>query len=123
MTWYTGKRSSVLFLGALVILAVFWLTNRNEIQTKAEVVRITDQGFVPQSITVKKGSKVEFINDTSLEAWPASDLHPTHGIYPEFDPREPLPTGASWVFEFSDQGSWRYHDHLKPNRRGLINVE
>lgn len=108
---------------ALVLLVAGSLWFLNQRKTETFIVRVTDQGFVPQSVTIKKGSRVEFVNETQFETWPASDLHPTHGIYPEFDPREPVPVGQKWAFTFKNSGEWRYHDHLKPNRRGIVRVE
>jgi len=53
---------------------------------------------------------------------PASDLHLTHGIYPEFDPQEPIDPKNSWSFQFLKFGKWKFHDHLNPYYRGIINV-
>ncbi|OGI62783.1 hypothetical protein A2818_00870 [Candidatus Nomurabacteria bacterium RIFCSPHIGHO2_01_FULL_40_12] len=87
------------------------------------VVTITPNGFVPFEVTIKQGEKVVWLNESGVYAWPASDLHPTHGIYPEFDSLEPIPDGQAWVFTFDKAGAWQFHDHLKPNRRGLVRVE
>lgn len=97
--------------------------DKEEIRLNDKLIRITDRNFEPVSITVKKGNRVVFINERGTEAWPASDLHPTHGIYPEFDPREPISPGQAWAFVFNKSGEWKYHDHLKPNVRGLVIVE
>lgn len=105
----------------LLVAGSLWFLSRAGTETVN--IRITDQGFVPESISMKRGSRIEFVNETKLETWPASDLHPTHGVYPEFDPQEPISPGSSWTFTFKKTGEWRYHDHLKPNRRGTIKVE
>jgi hypothetical protein len=55
--------------------------------------------------------------------WPASDLHPTHGIYPEFDPQDGIPADEKWTFQFLKSGSFKYHDHLNPFFRGIIFVK
>lgn len=93
-----------------------------DIQESQTMVRQNDSGYQPAEITVKKKSEVAFVNDTAVYVWPASNLHPTHDIYPEFDPQEPIPPGKAWVFTFDRIGEWQYHDHLKPNRRGKIKV-
>ena len=65
-----------------------------------------------------------FVNETkSSFVWPASDLHPTHSLYSEFDPGEPFESGKAWAFTFDKPGQWGYHDHLKPNHRGVVTVE
>lgn len=86
-------------------------------------IAMNAQGFVPTTTRINVGDIVQFINEDSTGRWPASDLHPTHELYPEFDPGEPVPPGASWSFRFEEKGSWRFHDHLKPNKRGNILVE
>lgn len=54
--------------------------------------------------------------------WPASNPHPTHEVYPEFDPRRPIEADSSWSFRFDKSGEWRYHDHLAPLFEGKIVV-
>src|SRR5439155_1620409 len=71
--------------------------------------------FEPVDLTIKQGTKVIFKNVDSQGHWPASDIHPTHGIYPEFDPKQPVNPGDSWSFVFDKVGRWRYHDHLVPS--------
>ena len=97
--------------------------NKNQIAPGDVVVKVTPEGFVPTEVTIKKGDKVVWLNESGTYTWPASDLHPTHGVYPEFDPLEPIPAGQAWAFVFGKAGQWKFHDHLKPNRRGGVNVE
>ncbi len=82
-----------------------------------------DQGYTPSEIKIKKGDTVVFKNNSDKYFWPASDIHPTHGIYPEFDPQDAVPPGDSWTFRFNKQGTWRFHDHLSPYYTGRIIVE
>lgn len=42
----------------------------------------TDTGFSTTSITIKKGMRVRFLNESKEETWPASGIHPTHTLYP-----------------------------------------
>lgn len=90
---------------------------------KTHVVTLDESGFIPQTISIKRGDTVEFQSALQEPFWPASDLHPTHGIYPEFDPQEPVEAGSSWQFTFDKSGSFKYHDHLSPFFRGIIIVE
>src|SRR6185503_5181523 len=55
---------------------------------------------------------VTFISNTGQPFWPASDPHPTHQIYPEFDPKQPIQPGKSWSFTFNRVVNWGYHNHL-----------
>jgi plastocyanin len=86
------------------------------------VVSRTDDGYEPKEITVSKGTVVVWVNESGEFHWPASNIHPTHGIYPEFDPRRPVAPGDSWGFVFDKAGEWRYHDHLRANSMGVVTV-
>lgn len=81
-----------------------------------------DKTYEPQNLEIKKGTKVIFKNESSEPRWPASNIHPTHGIYPEFDPKQPIEPGQEWSFVFDKEGRWKYHDHLVPLIRGEIIV-
>lgn len=87
------------------------------------VIKRYDQGFTPDPVNIKKGTRVVWVNDTQDYIWPASNLHPSHTIFPEFDPKEPLSPGQAWGFVFEKVGDWEYHDHLRPNRRGTVKVQ
>jgi plastocyanin len=119
---------ALIVIGGIVAI-VIW--KNNKVPVPVATVFISKEGFNPKEVTIKKGDSVEFINsapqncspaDASCNFWPASDPHPTHTIYPEFDPREPLAPGESWVFIFKVQGDWGYHDHFKSRNRGIVHV-
>lgn len=86
------------------------------------IIRMTENGFEPKELTVVEGDEVLFINNDDVERWPASNLHPTHGLYPEFDPLKGIKPGDSWKMTFAKVGTWRMHDHLIPHMTGTIVV-
>lgn len=86
-------------------------------------VRIDENGFHPQKLIIKAGETAMFLNTDKQAHWPASNIHPTHTIYPAFDPKKVIDAGASWSFTFERPGEWRYHDHIFPDRAGIITVE
>lgn len=86
-------------------------------------IEITATGYKPKDIQIKKGAKVVFKNEDQDIHWPASNIHPTHLIYPEFDPKKPVKAGGQWEFVFDKIGVWRYHDHLIPTQTGTVTVE
>lgn len=88
----------------------------------ATVIHMTKDGFSPATIAVSQNSAVTFTNEDAVPHWPASNIHPTHGIYPEFDPKEEVPPGMSWTFVFDKIGTWRFHDHLNPTWIGQVKV-
>lgn len=90
----------------------------------AEEVTITmsEAGFSPASVTVKPGTRVQFINNGQAQHWPASDVHPTHTVLPGFDAKRGLATGETYAFTFSKAGVWACHDHLVPNLTCVVTV-
>lgn len=80
-------------------------------------------GYSPATVTIKQGQKVTFKNESGKQMWVASDDHPSHLIYQEFDAKTGIATGSSYEFVFDKVGTWRYHDHLMPSRTGIVIVE
>lgn len=93
-----------------------------EVQTGTVSVTLTDAGFIPKQIKVKNGTTVEFSTELNKPFWPASNLHPSHGIYPAFDPKEPISQDSTWNFIFDKAGTWDFHDHLRSYFVGTIYV-
>jgi len=85
-------------------------------------IHMSDQGFSPSKVEISKGEIVVFENIGKGDHWPASDIHPTHKIFPQFDPKRPINLGKSWQFKFDRAGSWTFHDHLNPQFVGIILV-
>lgn len=88
----------------------------------ATVVTLTREGFSPSEITIKKGQTILFKTTTGNLYWPASNLHPSHLLYSEFDPQGPISPGDTWSFVFDKVGEWKFHDHLSPYFTGTITV-
>lgn len=78
---------------------------------------------IPAEINIDLGEEVTFQNTGSEDIWPASDFHPTHTIYSQFDPQQPVKPGKSWKFKFERVGNFKFHDHLAPHVGGVINVK
>jgi plastocyanin len=94
----------------------------DDVSSDTVVVKITDDGFDPTEVSIRRGGKVVFVNSSGTFAWPASDPHPIHSNYYEFDPQEPMKPGQAWRFTFAKPGTWKFHDHLRPGSRGAVNV-
>lgn len=120
----TGFRLQVIVICSLLLLST---VNCNLFPTLAHselvIVEMVEGGFEPQNVVVDKNSTVLFINKDKIDRWPASNIHPTHDIYPEFDPQKPIPPGSSWTFKPKKAGEWKFHDHLRPHLRGTLIVE
>jgi len=98
-------------------------TGADKTADEAVVISITDTGFVPDQVTVDAGTTVTFVNNGQALHWPASDLHPTHQILPDFDAKRGLSTGETYSYTFTQSGTWSMHDHLNPSSAGTITVK
>jgi plastocyanin len=96
--------------------------SKNILQLKIYTITETKEGFSPAEITINQNDVVKFISTADKEFWPASDPHPTHTDYSEFDPKQPIESNSSWSFTFDKTGDWKFHDHLFFTHRGVIHV-
>ncbi len=110
------------FLFILLSLFVFYLPISILAHSQTQIVEMTPNGFEPDTLTIDLNSSVIFVNKDSDSRWPASNVHPTHELYPEFDPKAPIEPGQSWAFKPEEAGQWKYHDHLKPHMRAVLTV-
>lgn len=108
-----------------------------KVPMEAGLVEIRNDGFNPDTLTVKIGETVIFVNKDAVSHWPASDVHPLHTVYPGsgihkcntpeqvniFDACKRLPPGAEYSFTFNEVGEWGYHDHTRPGLTGIIIVQ
>lgn len=87
-------------------------------------VTYTDSGFSPSTITINAGESITFINNSSDQMSVASNPHPAHTIYPEFDQYKTSQQGAlEFTFAFTKVGTWKYHNHLNPGDGGTVIVK
>ncbi len=107
-------------------------TSVNNPPTSASVI-LGSSGFSPKTVTIKKGGKVTWANETSGNMWIASASHPTHSVYDgtsltshcaagsgtSFDQCK---NGSSYSFTFNKAGTWNYHNHANSAQFGTIVV-
>ncbi len=86
-------------------------------------VRYTDSGFEPKELSVPLGTMVQFVNESDIEMWVASNEHPAHTDLPTFDQFGFNKPGEQYMYTFDQTGVWSYHDHLNPTAEGVIIVE
>lgn len=136
----------VIFLVIIGAVGVFFLGGKNEVGEESSSVPVVstgiehtvvygDDGYIPASISITSGDTVVFQNMSSSSVWPASNAHPTHTLYPDssiqkcggedviFDACGAMAPGQEWSFIFMEQGTWRYHNHMRPSMQGTIIVE
>ncbi len=107
------------FLLVLSLIQFFPVAAHEEQQ---HTINMVPGGFEPSVIEITQGDSITFRNDDTGPRWPASNIHPTHEIYSDFDPRGPIDPGQSWSFRFTKSGQWKFHDHIKPEFIGDIKV-
>ena len=82
----------------------------------------TEEGFSPNPVTIEPDDSVLFVNASNSAFWPASNIHPTHEVLPEFDSLGPVAVGQTWMHTFDKPGQWRYHNHLNATHGGLVSA-
>ncbi|MDP3729233.1 MAG: hypothetical protein Q8R26_00540 [bacterium] len=87
------------------------------------VVFDTEGKFSPVYLKIKKGDTVVWANNGSRNIRPAVGPHPTHDLYPEFDPKQAVKPGEKFYFTFDRVGIWQYHNHLAGGQMvGMVEV-
>lgn len=90
--------------------------------TSQNTVTLTSSGFQPQTLTVKAGTTVTFVNKSGATATVNSAVHPTHTLFP-FLNLGSFDDGQSLQVTFDKTGTFTYHNHLVPSQTGEVVVE
>ncbi len=88
---------------------------------KQVVVIYTTHGFRPATTTISKGDTIVITNKSNESVWPVSNGYPI--ISNLFDAKKPVVTGQSYLFTFTDAGTFMFSNHLKPAQVGEIIVK
>lgn len=91
-------------------------------QSGGKEITYTDNGFSPNKITVKAGTKVTIKNDSGMALQFDSDPHPAHTDNTELNV-DTVQQGGSQTFTVVRKGTFGYHNHLNPSDEGTIVVE
>lgn len=91
-------------------------------QKNVHTITLTKNGFSPNNLTITEGDTVLFNTNTNEAFWPASNVHPTHTAYPDFDPKKPIAPNGTWSFTFTEAGSYKFHDHIVSTHEGEVTV-
>lgn len=95
--------------------------DKGGIQARTVVV-FSAAGFSPNPVTVKAGTTVSFVNESSGGMWVASDPHPAHTLLSGFDQKSGVESGSAYDYTFTKIGTWTYHNHLVPTAKGTVVV-
>jgi plastocyanin len=92
----------------------------NDVATSA-TISATNDGFAPNTVTIKKGQSIKIVNNSSSDIEFSSADHPTHLEDPELN-METLKPSESGVVTPENVGTHGYHDHLNSGHTGKIVV-
>lgn len=106
----------------LVFVFLFVFLRPINAHSQTIIITMTPEGFVPAETTIDNDTTVIFLNKDTRGRWPASNVHPTHNLYPDFDPKHTISPNDSWSFKPEKIGTWNFHDHLFPHLRGTLIV-
>lgn len=87
-----------------------------------ETVMVTESGFDPETITIKVGTRVIWMNKSGKTVTVNSDDHPTHKKYP-FLNLGAFEANSSVQAVFDKAGTYTYHDHFNPSHTGKVTVQ
>lgn len=108
---------------AFFLFTINYLPSTIYAHSEAHQILATQNGFEPDEIEIDLGDTVIFINQDQKDRWPASNIHPTHVIYPGFDSKKEVKPNEIWQFKFEEPGNFKFHDHLIPQFTGTIEVK
>lgn len=84
-------------------------------------ITATNDGFTPNTVTVKKGQTVKVVNNSSSPIQFSSGQHPTHLEDPEIN-MGILKAGESGTITPTKAGTHDFHDHLNDEHTGTLIV-
>ena len=97
--------------------------SQDAVVPKVYTVTYNGTTFAPATLEIVKGDTVKFTNGANGTMWVASDPHPSHTNYPEFNEKSAVAKDGIYEFIFMKAGSWGYHNHSNPAVKGTIVVK
>lgn len=97
-------------------------SNLQMAQEKSETITLTQDGFKPNSLAVKSGTRVIWLNKSGKTGTVNSEPHPAHTLYPVLQLGS-FEDGSSVQTVFDKTGTYTYHNHLNPSQKGTVIVE
>ncbi len=121
--------AAILFVGLVITLGVMSMSGKNKNEANAQEVALSSKvasvtidsaGYVPVTVKVKRGQQVTWTNTQSQPRRLAAD----DATLPGFVTDEPLNTGDTYTYIFTDAGTFHYYDPDNPKAYvGTIVVE
>jgi plastocyanin len=116
----TNKRTALLcaisFLNLSILALGGDMKNADETTTKQDRIEIKDFAFNPQTLTVKSGEKITWINRDE-------EPHTVVGVEKQFKKSPPLDTDQEFTVTAGAPGTYTYFCSVHPKMTGTIVVE
>lgn len=94
-----------------------------EAEDAAEVkVTVTETGFEPSTVTIKKGQKVVWYNTSGQDVLPVYSPFTLEEVFGA-EEGETMEDADEWELGFTKAGTYEYYDGLNPERKGTVVVE
>lgn len=123
----TALLSLIIFIAAVLLVRHFVFSNKesndtNGNQGRVAVVRITDQGFEPSTLTVPVGTRVLWTNTGQTMRQIASNPYPRNDSLPNLK-SEILNNKQTYSYSAQTAGTFGYHDQLQPTINGTLVIK
>lgn len=127
----------VVIISALATGYLLWHKNENKnssittpnskttVNTKnilSDKITLTASGFQPQTLTIKLGTRVVWINNSGATGTVNSDSYPTNLLYPFLNFGQ-FKSGSSFSTILNKAGTFTYYNFSNPSQRGKIIVK
>ncbi len=113
---------SLMVLMLVLVVVVSIMSDKKSTPTGTAVVTITNNGFIPATISVKKGTKITWTNtDTKLHQVASNPYPKDDGL--KGLKSEILNNNQSYSFTATETGNFGYHDDRNPTVNGTIQVK
>jgi plastocyanin len=119
-----------LILGLIIVAPACFLLMTQVLRSKQTqesipvevVIRVDKHGFSPKEVTIKPGTIVHWKNVSGAPQTVNSNDYPTNQLHKELN-FGVFNSGSSFVFVFSQPGSYGYHNQFHPEQQGIIIVK
>lgn len=86
------------------------------------VVTYTDNGFTPKSITVKSGTMLKFVNQSTKRMWVASAAVSGGNKLDAMNMGMSVGKSGTYEFQFTQTGTWGFYDQNNQSQTGTVTV-
>jgi plastocyanin len=88
----------------------------------AQTITLTNLGFQPQTLTIKSGARIVWVNKSGVVGSVNSDNYPTNLLYPFLNFGQ-FNNGSSFSTVFQKPGTYTYYNFSNQTQKGKIIVE